>query len=451
MTLVHGRAFLRAAGPAVLFTVLGLAVAWNSLNYYWNWDDLHLVRVYSSQDLLHTLTGNWDPDGIENSGLRPLTTLSYHLRASAFGEQVVFHRLFLIALFAIYLASLGRVAVRMGGSRSVAILAGTIILAAKQSYYHFTWMTDGVHVLQGLFFVGAAHALLRWTETGSRWHYTRALMFAALALTTREDSLAMFPALVLISSYMADKGGRFQVTTGVLRFTAGLSAVAVAFWMWRWAALPGAAQFRFDALALAHVGDMMMATVWLSGIEGQDTARHVFLAIGGLAVLATVFGLDGAERRRALLWLIAAIAASSIGSVEIRPNLLLFPISFYALFLASVAIPNARQRGWMRVPVALLMIWIVVTSAHASQMAQLTMHPLSADQIYRDWEFTYGPMRKATIPAQRRAELTSKLARLGIATPNFDFDQWEATVPSFTDSAPNAATVFRPERHFMQF
>ena len=126
---------------------------------------------------------------------------------------------------------------------------------------------------------------------------------------------------------------------------------------------------------------MIMATVWLSGVEGQETTRHVFLGVGALPVLATVLVLDVSDRRRALLWLLAAITACAIGSGEFRPNLLLFPISFYALFLASVAVPVAQRRRWIRVPVALLMVWMVVTSAHASRTAQLSMHPLSADQI----------------------------------------------------------------------
>ena len=95
--------------------------------------------------------------------------------------------------------------------------------------------------------------MIRSFETGARWRCVLALIFVALALTTREDSLAMFPALVLISSYVAHEWARFQVPTSVLRFTGGLFAAAGAFWVWRWAALPGAAQFRFDAPAFARV------------------------------------------------------------------------------------------------------------------------------------------------------------------------------------------------------
>ena len=168
-------------------------------------------------------------------------------------------------------------------------------------------------------------------------------------------------------------------------------------------------------------------------------------------MLATVFVLEVSDRRRALLWLLAAITACAIGSVELRPNLLLFPISFYALFLASVAVPVAQRRRWMQVPVALLMAWMVVTSAHASRTAQLSMHPLSADQIYRDFEVIYGPLREATIPSRRRAELASKLARLGVTTPDFDFERWEATLRNSADSRTNADTAFLPELHFMQF
>jgi hypothetical protein len=102
---------IRPAGWASVFAIAALVVVWPSLGYDWHFDDLHLVRSFSATELAGTLTGSWDPDGIEEPGFRPLTTLFNHARATAFGEAVVLHRIGLIGLLAVYLTLLGRFAI----------------------------------------------------------------------------------------------------------------------------------------------------------------------------------------------------------------------------------------------------------------------------------------------------------------------------------------------------
>jgi hypothetical protein len=67
-----GVRFWVACYAAVL--VAGLVVWWPSLGYGWNWDDLHLIRPYSRAEIIGTFHGPWDPDQIETSGFRPMTT-----------------------------------------------------------------------------------------------------------------------------------------------------------------------------------------------------------------------------------------------------------------------------------------------------------------------------------------------------------------------------------------
>lgn len=437
---------------AAVFVALGLITAWESLGYYWNWDDLHLIRRYSTRELFDTLSGHWDPDEIETSGLRPLTTFFNHARATAFGEHVVLHRLFLLGLFAAFLILLGGLAVRLGEPRTAALLAGIIAMTAKNNYYHFVWIADGVHVLQALFFAGGAHLLLQYLNTGSRSSAVGALALAGLALATREDSLAIFPVLLLVGYYYAthqvaitDWLG-FGVPRRLAIFAGCLIGIAVLFWMWRRVAIPGAAQVQLSAAALIRVWDMILWTICLSGQE-VAVSRRIFIMVGALAA-AAAFTFDVRDRRRALLWLVAALTTTTIGIVEARANVLIFPISFYALFLASVAVGAARMRYWARAPVTLLMIWLVILSVRASRLEQRSLHPMSADQIYRDWHFTYGPLREATIPSQRRQVLRAKLERLGVTDINFDFDRWEDALQRGNGSGHDE--VFLPERRFLQ-
>ena len=440
------------AGCAAVFVLAGLIASWESLDYYWNWDDLHLIRPYSRQELLGTLTGHWDPDQIESSGFRPMTTLFNHARATAFGEQVVLHRLFLVGLFSAFLTLLGSVAVRLGEHRWAVLLAGILAVTAKNSYYHFVWIADGVHLLQAFFFAASAHFLLRYLDAGGRGSGVWTVVFAGLALATREDSLAIVPVLLLIGHYYVNAAGDgrgkwviYPVPARLLTFAVLLFVITAVFWVWRSTVLPGAARFNPDAPVFARVGEMMLWTVCLAGL---NTARSAFVAVGALAV-ASLLMLEARDRRRISVWLLAALITTSIGSVEARPNLLMFPIAFYALFLASTVVAVAGRRRWMQVPAALLMASLVILSVRSSRLEQLSLHPLSTDQVYRDWYFIYGPLRSATVPSERRNVLRTKLERLGVTGANFDFDRWEEGRRGIGVDRPEGDQVFLPPRRFL--
>lgn len=441
------------AGCAGVFVVTGLLTSWDSLGYYWNLDDLHLVRAYSRQELLGTLTGNWDPDEIETLGFRPMTTFFNHVRAKWFGEQVVVHRLFLVGLFSTFLTVLGSVAVRLGEHRWAVLLAGIMAVTAKNSYFHFVWITDGNHLLQAFFFAVGAHFLLDHLSGRTRWSGVWAVLFAGFALLTREESLVIFPVMLLMGFYWVNfcaearrYSSRYEVPARLRAVAIGLLGITAVFWMWRSNVVPDAPQFHPDVSIFSRVGTMILWTVCLSG---QYASRWVCITVGALA-MAFLCTLDVRDRLRALVWLFAALISTMIGSVEIRPNLLVFPIAFYTLFLASVVVAVSRKRPRMQVPVALVVALLVILSVRASRLEQLSLHPMSADQIKRDWEFIYGPYSGATIPSQRKGLLRAKLARLNVTGADFDIDQWIDALRASAPDRPDGNEVFLPSRHFLE-
>src|SRR5688500_3321733 len=98
----------------IAWAAWGVYVAHRSINTQWFYDDLHLIRTYTPQELLSTWSGTWDVDHIETPGYRPLTTLFNHTRALLLGENVLLHRLLIITLFAACLIVLSLIATRFG-------------------------------------------------------------------------------------------------------------------------------------------------------------------------------------------------------------------------------------------------------------------------------------------------------------------------------------------------
>ena len=164
-----------AAAALAVCAAVALALAWPSLTWPMVYDDLHQIRAYTAADVAAAFRGRSDPDGIETQGLRPLNLLFNHAQYALFGENVVAHRLFLAALHALYAALLALIGRRFGLSLPFALLAAALAMCARYSVYHYVWLVEGHHYVQGLLFEGALLALLAGLRASSvpGWPFRR--------------------------------------------------------------------------------------------------------------------------------------------------------------------------------------------------------------------------------------------------------------------------------------
>lgn len=449
MTRAPGRISLpQALMCAVVFAVVALAVAWPSLDYDWHWDDLHLIRPFSAAEIARSFAGDWDPDGVETKGFRPGTVVFNDLRARVFGESTRAHRFFLIALYSAYLVLLAALVCRFGGPWWAGLIAGVLTLCAKDSLYHYVWISDGIHLLPGLLFIAAAHLLLTYLDTGRRTLGVGSALLILAALATREDSLALYivlPAIGLSYSWFLERPRESYVRlagyAGVLLLT------FFPFWLWRLAVIPRAPNFRVNSGVALGPLTLFQWTVCLSGQSGS--ARYAFMAaFVVLVVIAARLPRD--MRRQCLMWLALAAIACMPGAVRVVSNLLFFPISFYATF-AALTLGALTRRSPRAASLAVVLFAVAaVTSATASRLEQLSMHSRSTGKIYRDWEGIYSKIRFASIPPARAERTKASLARFGIVDITFDFDRWQADlrqqgrVGFVDDDGP-----FVPEKYFL--
>ena len=76
----------------VSLTLLSISIWYIFLGTYvidqpYIWDDLHMIRSYSSNEIIQSWLGNWDPDGIETPSYRPVAILFYNFLGGVFGEN----------------------------------------------------------------------------------------------------------------------------------------------------------------------------------------------------------------------------------------------------------------------------------------------------------------------------------------------------------------------------
>jgi hypothetical protein len=413
----------RIALSVAVFAAVGLSVGWRSLDYDWHWDDLHLIRSHSAVELARGFVSDWDPEGRETKGLRPGTILFNDARARIFGESLRAHRVFLILLFAAYLTALSAIVERLGGPWWAGFVGGVVTLCAKNSFYHFLWVSDGIHLVPALLFTGATFWLLDYLERGRMISAIVSAPLLLMALATREDALALYAIVPLIGAASLWFSGRLRERVGrVIRFVGFLFITFVPFWAWRVMAIPRAPNFRVNLGVLTGPLTLMDWTICLSG--QSEWWRWAFRALFGLLLIG-LFRLPRDTRRHSMLWLAAAAAACLPGAVRTVPNLLLLPISFYAIFCVLVAGSLAGSSNLRRGAALALCAAVMIVCIPASRLEQVSMHANSTGKIYRDWLAIYSPLRFSSTPPARAARVKAQLARFGVLDDTFDFDAWQ--------------------------
>ena len=407
------RALRDAAASFLIFFVVGLALAWPGLRWPMVYDDLHLVRAFTAQEKAAAWRGSWDPDGIEHPGLRPLTVLFNDARYRLFGEQVAAHRVFLVALFALYAGLLARVATALGAPAPAAVGAGLLLLCSRYSAYHYVWLTDGNHLPQGLLFALAALALLAGLRRRSWPRLAASIAALAAATLVREDSLALVPVLVLFGFVAAPRERR-----ALLGFAAALLAAALALFVYRLRAVPAAAPPGLDVRSFAVA---VVRTLVLPGPESFDGLSRavvwVWIAGAGVALLGSLRRRHAADGRLALVFLAAAVLACSPSLTFRRDDLLFFPVTFAALFYGSALWGLSRQGAALRIVAAALFAAGVFGGANMARTFALNFHPDSARAIRWSAQMIYGSYAdRATIPPERRAAVVRQLAAQGVAS-----------------------------------
>jgi hypothetical protein len=406
------RALRGAAASFLLFFIVGLVLAWPALRWPMVYDDLHLLRTFAPEERARAWWGSWDPDGIEHPGLRPLTVLFNEARYRVFGENVAAHRLFLVVLFAVYASLLVSVARSLGVPAPAAIAAGLFLLCSRYSVYHYTWLTDGNHLLQGLLFALAALFLSRGLRRRS-WPWPAASVAAfAGAVLVREDSLALVPVLLLFGFVAAPERRALR------GYAVALLAVSLALFLYRSLAVPGAPPPGIDVKSFLLAAGRALNLVGPESFDGPSRVlARTWDAAAVLVVAILLFRRRRIDARTPLVFLAASVLACTPALTFRRDDMLFFPVSFAALFYGSALWALARDHPALRVVAAVLFASGVLGGAYASRAFALNFHPDSARAIRWNAQMLYGAYaERATIPAERRAALERQLAAQGIGS-----------------------------------
>lgn len=424
---------------AVLFFFLlglGLFLARDALANPWFWDDYHLIRVYSNQELARVFVGTWDVDGVETPGYRPGTTLFNHVRAGMLGENVLAHRIFIIGLFALAVTLWCGVAMQLGASMPAVALAGVITIAAQNNWYQLVWISDGVHNIVMVYLGIAALLVTSYVRSPRFWKLFLCVGAATIALFTREESLPILVVVPCIALYalceplIPNRLSRANLSAaweqrdrtidrplrGILRLAIVLLVVVVVYFFLRTLFVPWLPK----SIDVRGWGKLVYWTLYPMGLPkdaGNDQRIYLMWTFSlGILTMGWFTLRDRLTQQRALFWFACAIVAATPGiAISSRPNIIFFPILFFSFALALLLFGWATRSRGARVAVIALSCFILLASANHNLIAQQVAHPRSLFYLFTAYDLMYSPnAKKVVIPNARRAELGALLAQANI-------------------------------------
>jgi hypothetical protein len=441
--------FYQIAISFFVFTLTGLFYAQNALLYPMIYDDLHLIRSFTQEEIAHSFYGPFDTDNVETVGFRPLTMLFNYARYELLGENVVAHRLLLIILFAVFGVAIVAISFKLRTlSWEWATCAGVLCIGAKYNISHYVWLADGVHLIQGVLFGFSMLMFLSALNKHSFWLYAGSLSLTGLNLLVREDTLATIPAFFFLGGYFVETC-KPQSKKGFGIYFLVLAVLCIAFMQYRALVLPQAQGALGNMFGFFDHIIYMLALPGLSHFNKISTA---FVYLWGGAVIG-LFALYLIEIRnstswKTAVWLVSGMSACLSGVSVARVNLLLFPIMFFTIFLCSL-LESFAIRSRVKKFIALGILILGISSEfYITRITSQSFHPYSSTVIAWNGEFIYGvSSTRAIIPFERREKIVEQLQKVNIKSYSdlgVFYKRMVRKAISNNQRFPNGETLFVP-------
>ncbi|MBX3054685.1 MAG: hypothetical protein KF753_24655 [Caldilineaceae bacterium] len=392
-------------------------------------DDLHLIRTYSSNEMAEVWRNTWDPDKIETPGFRPLTTYFYHVQAILFGSSVLLFRVFLLGLYSFLLTIVG-IGFRnlLQTSYAVILFGGTLSLFHTANVSNYAWISDGTHLLSGILIAGALYCSVKFIHTGNAKWLLVSLLQVVLALLIREDSLIVYPLLILfiITALLQSQKQPKELLTRIHHLVLFACTLVVIFFGWFYyrsdvvpQATPLGINFKGFVWSLLQtvqiLGDSTRLVVWQTNFL---LFGSLWLICLGFMATVSLLLLDRKTLTHSAVWIAAMTFAALPGLTLARNNLLLFPTIFFGFYVATTLVAISKKSATGYICAVVIAFFALSASAYGSSLIQREQTTSNLDYICNSAEWIYGKFAHATIPEERRGSITKQLSELHINSMN---------------------------------
>ncbi len=194
------RAALIFSAGATALAALGAALVYaGQIDVGLYYDDYHMVRPWSDQDLHRVWYGSWDPTGIESVFFRPLSAYLFAGRFWLFGlNATAMHWVSIVGH--VTCAVMVGWFVRNERGRTPIAYTAVWLYAVHPSLPHaqVSWLTNQMHLAESLVVLLALLAW-QWTRKYPRGSLVAVVTLAVMAFLIKEDGVMLLPAIAALS------------------------------------------------------------------------------------------------------------------------------------------------------------------------------------------------------------------------------------------------------------
>jgi len=166
-------------------------------------DDLHLIRIYTNEELINVWFDNWDPDEIETSAYRPLAVLFYHFQALIFGEKVYLHSLFINTMQFILVILITIFFKKLEFSKTQISILIPLLIFSKIFITLSAWKTLSPLLFCYINFFFTALFFIKWMKKQKNKYLVLIFLFSFISIFTREEVYHLSFFIILIGVYLS--------------------------------------------------------------------------------------------------------------------------------------------------------------------------------------------------------------------------------------------------------
>lgn len=189
----------------ITFLIWYLSLGFKIINQPFIWDDLHLIRVFSFEEIINSWKGNWDSDGVETPSYRPIAILFYNFIGTIFQENYMILRLFTFLLMICLIFQFNWIIFKLGFDRQQIVILSSLIIFAKIYTTLLSWLTLSALIFCYILALMSIILFISWLNKKNNINLFFSILFAFCSVFARETMYVLPGILYLILIYNQKK------------------------------------------------------------------------------------------------------------------------------------------------------------------------------------------------------------------------------------------------------
>jgi hypothetical protein len=323
----------------VLFILWYWFLGQKFINEPFIWDDLHLIRTYSIDELISVWSGSWDPDGLETPSFRPIATLLYHTQGTIFGENVQIQKIFVFLLFYLLFILIVKLLSKLNFDKIEIFLISTLLIFSKIFTTLTSWMTMSHLIFCYILLFLCLINYLNWLEKNRIINIFFAFLFGIGSILTREE-VYYIPALIFLTGLYFSEFTKKNIIKIFFTSLFFFILVVIHYYL-RGIFIEGAPQIAFGGFRsfLSHLLQSGITSGWFSFMTKITVLQFAWLSLiffVSLILLINITKISVIDKKKIFILLLISLATSTPSLVASRAFGIFIPSIFSLALIVKI-------------------------------------------------------------------------------------------------------------------